>query len=95
MLPKNGTWTVYVHGWSVPGGSMPFNMWTWIVPDTSGGSLVVDSAPTSATQGATEPVAMSWSGLTTGTDSDWYLGAVSHLQDSNLVGLTLVNADSR
>ena len=47
----------------------------------------MDSAPTSATVGASGPVDVSWSGLSAGTD---YLGAVSHTGDVGLMGLTLV-----
>jgi subtilisin family serine protease len=93
--PADGTWSVYVHGWSAPGGDSDYNMWTWAVPFASGGSLVIDSAPSSATMGTTAPVTVSWSGLTSGTVGDWYLGAVSHTGPDGLMGLTLVNVDNR
>lgn len=93
--PADGTWSVYVHGWSAPGGDSDYNMWTWAVPYASGGSLSIDSAPASATLGAVSPVNVSWSGLTSGAISDWYLGAVSHTGPSGLMKLTLVNIDNR
>ncbi len=94
-LPMDGTWTVWIHGWSAPGGDSDYDMWTWAVPLASGGSLSVDAAPTSATLGATGTVDVSWSGLTSGSIGSWYLGAVSHTGDAGLMGLTLVNVDNR
>jgi len=95
FLPADGTWSVYVHGWSAPGGDSDYDMWTWAVPLASGGSLSVDSAPTSATIGTVGTVDVSWSGLTSGAIGDWYLGAVSHTGDVGLMGLTLINVDNR
>jgi subtilisin family serine protease len=95
LLPADGTWTVYVHGWAAPGGSSDYNMFTWAVPLASGGSLSVASAPTSATNGTTGTIQVSWSGLGTGALGDWYLGAVSHTGDAGLMGLTLVEVDNR
>jgi hypothetical protein len=95
LLPADGTWSVYVHGWAAPGGDSDYDMWTWVVPQATGGSLSIDSAPTSATSGNVEPVNVSWSGLTSGSVGDWYLGAVSHTGDVGLMGLTLVNVDNR
>ncbi len=93
--PMDGAWSVYVHGWSAPGGDSDYNMWTWAVPFASGGSLSVDSAPTSATMGAVETITVSWTGLTSGSVGDWYLGAVSHTGDTGLMSITLVNVDNR
>jgi subtilisin family serine protease len=94
--PADGTWQVYVHGWSSPGGDSDYDMWTWAVPDASGGgSLSITSAPTSATNATTGAVEAAWTGLGTGTIDDWYLGAVSHTGTDGLMGLTLVNVDNR
>jgi subtilisin family serine protease len=89
VLPPDDTYTMVVHGWSIPNAPLPYTMSTWIVPLASGGSLSVDSAPTSATVGASSPVDVSWSGLTSGQ----YLGAVSHTGDVGLMGFTLVEVD--
>jgi hypothetical protein len=86
LLPSDGTWQVWVQGWAAPGGDSDYDMFTWAVPLASGGSLSVDSAPTSATIGASGDITVSWSGLADG----WYLGAVSHTGDAGLMGLTLV-----
>ena len=93
--PMDGTWSVYVHGWSAPGGDSDYTMWTWAVPLATGGSLSVDSAPASATINTVGTINVSWNGLTSGSIGDWYLGAVSHTGPSGLMDLTLVNVDNR
>ncbi len=90
--PMDGTWSVFVHGWSTPDGDSDYDMYSWVLPDASGGSLVIDGAPTSATLGATETIDVSWTGATTG---DWHLGAVSHADGAGLIGITLIDVDNR
>jgi subtilisin family serine protease len=91
-LPADGTWTVYVHGWQTVGPDSTYDMYTWAIPLATGGNLVIDSAPTSATIGQVATITVSWTGATAG---QWHLGAVSHNGDSGLMGLTLVNVDNR
>jgi len=86
----DGTWKVYVHGWAAPGGDSDYDMFTWAVPLTPGGTLMLDSAPASAVSGTTGTIQVSWSGLS----PEWYLGAVSHTGPSGLMGLTLVEVDN-
>jgi hypothetical protein len=90
VLPDDDTYTMVVHGWSVPNAPLPYTLHYWEVPLASGGSLSVDSAPTSATLGQVGTIDISWSGLAADTR---YLGAVSHTGDVGLMGLTLVNVD--
>jgi len=90
--PDDGTWSVYVHGWSAPGGDSDYDMYTWAISATPGGSLVIDAAPTSATLGAVETIDVSWTGATAG---QWHLGAVYHTGDVGLMGYTLVGVDNR
>ncbi len=93
FLPADGTWTLYVHGWqTAPGPDSDYTLYEWDISATPGGSLVVDSAPTSATLGESGTIEFSWSGATTGS---WYLGAISHTGDAGLLGLTLVEIDNR
>jgi hypothetical protein len=89
--PANGTWKVYVHGWAAPGGDSPYTMYSWAVPNATGGSLVVTSAPTSATIGTTGTINLSW----TGAGTAWNLGAVSHKEGATTLGRTLVEVDNR
>jgi subtilisin family serine protease len=92
VSPMNGTWIVWIHGWSAPGGDSDYDLYTWAISATPGGSLTVDSAPTSATIGSVESIDIGWTGATAG---GWHLGAVSHTGDSGLMGLTLINVDNR
>ena len=89
-LPADGTYTMVVHGWSVPNEPLPYTLSYWSVPLATGGNLSVDTAPSSATSGNIETIGISWSGLTAGK----HLGAVSHTGDAGLIGLTLVEVDN-
>ncbi len=91
-LPMDGTWSVFVHGWSAPGGDSDYDMYSWVISATPGGSLNIDSAPASATIGVLGTINLSWTGLIAG---QWYLGAVSHTGPGGLMGLTLVDVDNR
>lgn len=90
LLPPDDTYTLVVHGWSVPSAPLAYAIDTWSVPLATGGSLMIDNAPSSATLGAVETIDVSWSGLAPGH----YLGAVSHTGDIGLMGLTLVDVVS-
>jgi hypothetical protein len=91
--PQNGTWKVYVHGWQTVGPSDGYDLYTWQVPKTGGGNLVVGSAPGSATSAATGSVTINWSSATAGK---WHLGLVQHVGPGGTVmGQTLVEVDNR
>jgi hypothetical protein len=92
LLPEDGTWDLYVHGWAAPGGDSDYDLFTWIISATPGGNLVIDYAPAAAVAGVTDTVDLSWTGATAG---QWHLGAVSHTGDVGLMGLTLVEVDNR
>lgn len=93
--PANGTWTVYVHGWSTPGGDSDYTMWTWAVPTATGGSLT-GTASGPAVNATTGTVHVTWTGATAAPPiGDWHLGAVSHVGVSGVMGRTLVNIDNR
>ena len=90
-MPADDTYTMVVHGWSVPNEPLAYTLDFWEVPLASGGSLSVDAAPTSATQGEIGTIDISWTGLAAGTT---YLGAVSHTGDVGLMGYTFVEVDT-
>jgi len=91
FLPSDDTYTMVIHGWSVPNAPLPYTLHYWEVPLASGGSLSIDAAPTSVTVGQIGTIDLSWSGLLSGTT---YLGAVSHTGDVGLMGFTLINVDT-
>ena len=88
--PEDGTWTLYVHGWQTVTAAADYDLSSWIVSATPGGSLSVDGAPASAVVGTSGTVDISWSGLDAGTS---YLGAVSHSDANGPLALTLVSVD--
>ena len=91
-FPMDGLWSVYVHGWQTNGPSTDYDMYAWTISVLPGGNLTIDSAPTSAAIGTAETIDVSWTGATAG---EWHLGAVSHIGDTGLMGLTLIDADNR
>lgn len=88
-FPENGNYTLFVHGWLAP-NSTDYTFHLWDIPETPGGSLVIDSAPSSAVNATVGTIEFSWSGLDAGTT---YLGAVSHDTEEPL-RLTLVKAET-
>ena len=57
--PANGTWKVYVHGWSTPGGDSDYDMWSWAIPERRVAarcrSYRLPTSATNATIGTVEP----------------------------------------
>ncbi|MDH5325491.1 MAG: S8 family serine peptidase [Gammaproteobacteria bacterium] len=90
--PINGTWTVYVHGWQTIGGSSDYQMYSWLIPATPGGNLVINSAPNAAMLGEDAALVFSWTNAAAG---QWHLGALSHSGNNGVMGYTLVNVDNR
>ncbi len=89
-LPVDDTYTLWVHGWSVPDGNVGYTIHMWNVPLATGGSLVIDESPVVATSGATGTIEFSWTGAPAGTA----LGAVSHNDPGGVVGLTLIRIEN-
>ena len=81
---------MYVHGWDTVDGEAAYDLSTWIVPATSGGSLTIDSAPDSAQTGETGTVELSWAGAEQGLN----VGVVRHADADGPLGYTLVEVDN-
>ena len=90
-FPADGTYLAVVHGWQTDGPDANYTLFSWSVSATPGGNLNVDSAPGSASIGATGTIDASWSGIDAGTK---HLGAISHSDGSGLLGLTLIGVDT-
>ncbi len=72
----------------------PYTLFSWAVPNATGGTLVTNTppTPTSATIGTTGTVQVSW----TGAGGTWNLGAVTHKEGAaTTLGRTLVEVDNR
>ena len=91
VLPAPGVYFAVVHGWQTDGPDANYTLFDWSVSATPGGNLSVDSAPASATLGATEAVNINWSGAAGGTK---HLGAISHADGGGLIDLTAVSVDT-
>jgi subtilisin family serine protease len=72
--PVAGNYTVYVHGYSVPGPDATFTLFSWAVDNASAGNTTI-SAPASAAVGVTSPVELTFNGLAAGTR---YLGVIDY-----------------
>ncbi|MFK8024473.1 MAG: S8 family serine peptidase [Ilumatobacter sp.] len=92
VLPADGTYTVWIHGWQTVEAAADFTLYIWTISATPGGNLSIDSAPASAVVATSEDVEVSWSGAAAG---EWHLGAVSHADGNGLLALTLVEVDNR
>jgi subtilase family protein/fibronectin type III domain protein/PA domain-containing protein/peptidase inhibitor I9 len=86
--PPAGNYTVYVHGFSVP-GTANFTLFSWLLGTASAGNMAV-TAPPSATQGATGTITLTFNGLTAGTK---YLGSVAYGGTAGLPNPTIVRVD--
>ena len=88
LSPAAGNYTVVVQGWGVAGSS-PFKLHTWLLGSAAAGNMTV-SAPASATAGATAPINLTFSGLTSGVK---YLGSVAYGGTTGLPNPTIVRVD--
>ncbi len=91
--PGPGIHTVYIHGWQTVNPTADYTMWSWIIPGTPGGNLVIANQPADAVIGTTGTIDLTWSGATAG---QWHLGAVRHNGPAGAnLGRTLVEVDNR
>jgi Subtilase family/Fibronectin type-III domain/PA domain/Peptidase inhibitor I9/Bacterial pre-peptidase C-terminal domain len=87
--PPDGTYTLVVHGWAVGTPGTAYDLRSWLVPSTTGGSLQVTSgSPVTTVVGGSTTVGLAWSGLTAGTD---YLGTLTHEIGGSTVATTVVS----
>lgn len=91
FFPADDTYTMVVHGWSVPSAPLDYTMLYWDISATPGGSLSIDSAPASAVAAQTGTIDISWAGLAPGLR---YFGAVSHSDADGVFELTFVRVDT-
>jgi subtilisin family serine protease len=85
--PPDGEYTLYVHGWQTFGADVEFEVQTWALSGTPGGTLAIESAPTEAVLGTVGTIVASWAGLDPAAE---YLAGVSHSNEGGPIGLTLV-----
>ena len=84
--PAAGDYTVYVHGFAVP-GTANFTLFSWQLGIASAGNMTV-TAPAAAATGANGPINLTFSGLAPGTK---YLGSVAYGGSAGLPNPTIVS----
>ena len=88
LNPPADNYTVYVHGFGVP-GTANFTLFSWLLGSASAGNMNV-AAPASAVLGASGTINLTFSGLTAGTK---YLGSVAYSGVAGLPNPTIVRVD--
>lgn len=88
--PVAGVYTVYVHGFNVP-GTANFTLFHWLLGSASAANMTVN-APGSATQGATGTIGLTFSGLAASTK---YLGSVAYSGVVALPNPTIIRVDTQ
>jgi subtilisin family serine protease len=92
-LPRNGVYTLYVHGWqTVATPREQYRLRHWQVSRRTGGSLAVRREPARAVLSGTGQVRVAWRGVQPGPVR---FGAVSHHRAGRVLGLTLVSVTPR
>jgi hypothetical protein len=86
--PAAGNYTVFVHGWGVP-GTANFRLFSWLLGTSSAGNMNV-AAPGAATTGASGSIGLTFTGLTPATK---YLGAVVYTDGTSELDRTIVRID--
>jgi len=87
--PPADTYTVWVHGFAVSGGTSPFKLYQWLLGSANAGNMTVN-APASATTGGTGTIDLSFTGLAAGTK---YLGSVAYSGSTGMPNPTIVRVD--
>ena len=87
--PVAATYTVYVHGYDVP-GTANFTLFSWLVGSAAAGNMSV-SAPATAVSGKDATITLSFSGLAGGTK---YLGSVAYSGSTGMPAPTIVRVDT-
>ena len=90
LFPASPYYLVGVHGYETDGPDANYTLSSWDFGYTDDRGNMTVSAPGAATIGA-ETITVDWNGLNPGSS---YLGAVSHADDTGLLGLTLINIDT-
>ena len=87
--PIEATYTIWVHGWGVP-GTADFTLFTWVLGTADAGNMAV-SAPAAATLGGTGTISLTFSGLAPATK---YLGSVAFAGATGMPNPTIVRVDT-
>jgi subtilisin family serine protease len=89
LLPVADVYEIAVHGWGTDGPDANYTLFNWAFGPDSGNMIL--TAPTSAVVATSDSVTVDWAGLSAGTK---YLGAVSHSDGTDVLGMTLLRIDT-
>lgn len=87
--PDPGVYEIAVHGWQTDGPDTNYTLFSWAFGADAGNMTV--TAPAAAVTGDTETITVDWAGLTAGTR---YLGAVTHSDGTDQIGMTVIRVDT-
>ena len=75
--PAEGTYDVFVNGFTTPGGSTPYHLANFVVPSADAGNLTLspNPVPPPATPGDAATITGTWSGLDT---TKRYFGVITY-----------------
>jgi subtilisin family serine protease len=88
LNPPAGSYTVYIHGFAVP-GTASFTLFSWLLGTTDAGNMIV-AAPATATIAGRGRIGLTFTGLTPGNR---YLGSVAYEGVTGLPNPTIVRVD--
>jgi subtilisin family serine protease len=88
LAPDTGTYDVYVNGFSTPGGSTSYNLYTFVVPSADAGNTTLSPNPVPAPAALGDPatVTATWSGLDA---SKRYFGVIAYAGSDDVTFLSL------
>jgi hypothetical protein len=89
LNPVADTYTVYVHGFAVP-GTASFTAFSWVLGSAAAGNMTV-TAPATAMQGASGTINLTFSGLSPTTK---YMGSVVYGGAAGMPNPTIVRIDT-
>jgi subtilisin family serine protease len=89
LNPPADNYTVYVHGFAVP-GTANFTLFSWLLGSAAAGNMTVN-APASATLGASGTINLTFNALLGGTK---YMGSVAYSGTAGLPNPTIVRIDT-
>jgi subtilisin family serine protease len=84
--PAEGTYDVYVNGFTTPGGTTSYHLANFVVPSADAGNATVAPNPASVTQGVPTTLTASWSGL---DPAQRWLGVVNYTGTSSYTLLSV------
>jgi subtilisin family serine protease len=91
--PRDGVYTLFVHGWQTGAPQRQYTLHSWEVPRATDGSLRIAREPDSATIAENGRMRIRWAGLSPAAGVRF--GAVTHHRGGDMLGTTVVRVRPR